>query len=89
MEWFRRICQANIAVMNARPKFLLLLDDSARALLFDGERQFLGEVIEEDGFIVDSLLRSASACPFPTDGMLNSVMPPPSPQQPMRCFELH
>ena len=89
MEWFGGIRQATIGAMNAPAKFLLLLDDLPRALLFDGQRQFLGEVIEEDGFIVDSLLRSASACPCPTDDMLSGVVPPPSPQQPMRCFELH
>ena len=89
MEWFSRIRRANIASMHAPAKFLLLLDDSPRALLFDGQRRFLGEVIEEDGFIVESLLRSASACPSPTDEMLSRVVPPPSSQQPMRCFELH
>ena len=88
MEWFGRIRQANIANMNAPVKFLLLLDDAPRAFLFDGQRQFLGEVIEDDGFVVDSLLRSASTCHSPVDDMLSLVVPPPSPQQPMRCFEL-
>jgi hypothetical protein len=89
LEWLGRIRQANIAAMNAPAKFLLLLGDSLRAFLFDDQRQFLGEVIEEDGFIVDSLLRSASACPSPSDDMLSRVVPAPSPQQPVRCFELH
>lgn len=75
--------------MNTPAKFLLLLDDSLRALLFDSQRQFLGEVIEEDGFIVDNLLRSASACPSPVVDMLSTVVPAPSPQQAMRFFELH
>lgn len=74
--------------MNNPPKFLLLLDNSSRVLLFDGERRLLGEVIEEDGFIVDSLLRSASECPCPDDAALGALVPPPSPHQPMRCFEL-
>ena len=89
MEWFGRIRRANIPQMNAPVKFLLLLDDTPRAFLFDGQWRFLGEVIEDDGFVVDSLLRSASACPSPADDMLSFVVPPPSPQQPMRCFELH
>jgi hypothetical protein len=78
----------SIACMNTPAKFLLLLDDSPRALLFDSERRLLGEVIEEDGFIVDSLLRSASECPRPGADMLGAVVPPPSPRQPVRCFEL-
>ncbi|MBC8056210.1 MAG: hypothetical protein H7Y61_06490 [Rhizobiales bacterium] len=75
--------------MNSSPKFLMLLDDATRALLFDSERRLLGEVIEEDGFIVDSLLRSARECPCPNDEMLSAVVPPPSPQRAVRCFELH
>ena len=75
--------------MNSSPKFLVLLPDAPRALLFDGERRWLGDVIEEDGFIVDSLLRTASECPCPTIGMLDTAVPPPSPQQALRCYELH
>jgi hypothetical protein len=74
--------------MNTPAKFLLLLDDAPRALLFDSRSHLLGEVIEEDGFIVDSLLRSATPCPTPIDGMLQAIVPPPSPQQSMRCYEL-
>ncbi|MES2989863.1 MAG: hypothetical protein V4844_00455 [Pseudomonadota bacterium] len=74
--------------MNTPAKFLLLLDDAPRALLFDSRNCLLGEVIEEDGFIVDSLLRSAKPCPTPDDGMLQAIVPPPSPQQAMRCYEL-
>lgn len=75
--------------MTSPAKFLVLLDDAPRALLFDSEQRLIGEVIEEDGFIVDSLLRSARECPFPRDDMLESMVPPPSPQRPMRCYELH
>ena len=74
--------------MNSPAKFLLLLDDLTRALLFDSRQQFLGEVIEEDGFIVDSLLRGASECPRPDDDMMRSVRPPPAPTDRMRCFRL-
>ncbi|HWH81375.1 MAG TPA: hypothetical protein VNU71_03975 [Burkholderiaceae bacterium] len=72
-------------------KFLVLFDHNApRALLFDSQQCLLGEVIEEDGFIVDSLLRGATECPMPSDNnMLRSIVPPPSPQQPVRYFELH
>jgi hypothetical protein len=74
--------------MNSPAKFLVLLDDVPRALLFDGEQRLLGEVIEEDGFIVESLLRSASECPCPDHSMLSSVIPAPTPQQPVRFFQL-
>ena len=70
-------------------KFLILLDDSPRALLFDSQQCLLGEVIEEDGFIVHSLLRAAKECPVPRDEMLRAIVPAPSPQRPVRCFELH
>ena len=75
--------------MNIPAKFLVLLDAAQRALLFDSQRQLIGEVIEEDGFIVDSLLRSASVCPSPSDSMLSMVTPPPSTDHVARCFELH
>ncbi len=75
--------------MNTPPKFLVLLNDTSRALLFDGDQKLLGEVIEEDGFIVDSLLRAASECPCPGDCILRAVVPPPSPDHRVRCFELH
>ncbi len=75
--------------MTTPPRFLVLLNDKPRALLFDGQQQLLGEVIEEDGFIVDSLLRSACECPCPDSTMLSNVVPPPSPADRVRCFELH
>ena len=74
--------------MNTSAKFLILLDDSLRAFLFDSRQCLLGEVIEEDGFIVGSLLRTASECPVPPEQMLRAIVPPPSSQRPVRCFEL-
>lgn len=74
--------------MHSPPKFLVLLDDMPRALLFDGQQKLVGEVIEEDGFIVDNLLRTASERPRPDDSMLRAVMPPLSPADRVRCFEL-
>ena len=74
--------------MNAPARFLVLFDSEPRALLFDGDQHFLGEVIEDDGFIVDSLLLRAKACPVPGDQMLDAVVPPPAPQCLVRCFEL-
>jgi hypothetical protein len=79
----------SIVAMNTTAKFLVLFDDAPRALLFDSHQCLLGEVIEEDGFIVASLLRDAKECPMPRDEMLHAIVPPPSPQRPVRCFELH
>ena len=59
-----------------------------RALLFDSQQRWLGEVIEEDGFIVANLLRSARECPMPRADMLQAVAAPPSARQPLRCFDL-
>lgn len=79
----------SIGPMKTPAKFLVLLDDATRALLFDSGQCLLGEVIEEDGFIVDNLLRAAKECPVPAGEMLGAIVPAPSPQRPARCFELH
>ena len=75
--------------MNPPAKFLLLIDDATRALLFDHQRWFLGEVIEEDGFIVADMLRSASERVRPDVSLLCSVCPPPQAYGRARFFELN
>jgi len=74
--------------MNGCARFLVLLGDASRALLFDRGRQLLGEVIEDDGFIVESLLRSAKECPLAAGSLLLGVRSPAMLQQPLRCFAL-
>jgi hypothetical protein len=74
--------------MNARAKFLVLFDTAPRALLLDGDQRLLGEVIEDDGFIVDTLLRTAMACALPMLPLLLASMLPPMAGGAMRCFEL-
>jgi hypothetical protein len=74
--------------MNTPAKFLVLTDAAPRATLFDSHQRLMGEVIEDDGFIVESLLLTAKLCPVPDAGMLSSLTPPPSPQFPVRCYEL-
>lgn len=74
--------------MSCCARFLVLLDDTPRALLLDMDQQLLGEVIEDDGFIVESLLRNAEQCPLPGESVLRGVTAPPARQQPMRCFAL-
>ena len=89
VDWDASHTLGSIVRMSTPAKFLILLDDAPRALLFDSQQCLLGEVIEEDGFIVDSLLRGARECPVPRDEMLRAIVPPPSPQLPVRCFELN
>ena len=74
--------------MHSEAKFLVLLDDKPRALLFDSERHLLGEVIEDDGFIVDRLLAGATPCPLPSAEALREIVPAPSPDQAVRWFRL-
>jgi hypothetical protein len=74
--------------MNAPAKFLVLADSATRALLFDQNQRLLGEVIEDDGFIVDNLMARAIACPMPSTDMLDAMTPPPSSSFPVQCFAL-
>jgi hypothetical protein len=75
--------------MNALAKFLVIAGPAQRAWLFDRQQRLLGEVIEDDGFIVDSLLSAATSCPMPHPDMLDALVPPPSPRFPVRCFALN
>ena len=74
--------------MNAPAKFLVLADAATRVLLFDSNQRLLGEVIEDDGFIVDSLMARAIACPMPSTEMLDAMTLPPSSASPVQCFAL-
>ena len=74
--------------MNPSAKYLVLTDAAPRALLFDHDQRLLGEVIEDDGFIVDGLMNHATACPVPRPDMLEAMVPPPSSMFPVRCFAL-
>ena len=74
--------------MNSSAKFLVLVGSAPRAVLFDSDQQPVGEVIEDDGFIVDSLLRNATMCALPTASRLVSSLAASALQSPVRCFEL-
>ena len=76
--------------MSPPARFLVLLGGAPRALLFDATSRLLGEVIEDDGYIVAGLLDRARACPVPDAGMLDALDDAlaPSPSQPVRCYEL-
>jgi hypothetical protein len=56
--------------------------------LFDHEQRWLGEVIEDDGFVLRSLMHRATACAVPRPDMLAAIVPPPLPAFPVRCFAL-
>lgn len=71
-------------------KFIVFLDAAeANPLLFDDGRRWVGKVIENDGYIVDTLLATARACPLPDEAMLSGLQPPPPPGCSACCFELH
>lgn len=74
--------------MKAHARFLVLFDTARRALLLDGDQRLLGEVIEDDGFIVDTLLRSARVCALPMVPLMLASILPPLAGEAMRCFEL-
>lgn len=77
--------------MNSNAKFLVLLDSASsacRALLFDADQHFVGEVIEDDGFIVDNLMRCATACEPPAASSLSELAQVPA-QASLRCFQLN
>ena len=74
--------------MNSPVKFLVLLDAARRALLFDGERRLLGEVIEDDGFIVQRLLLNAKACTSQLSELLSALVPSGAAPCSVHCFEL-
>ena len=65
--------------MNAPAKFLVLLDAARLAMLIDSDKHLLSEVIEDDGFIVESLLLNAKVCADPRTEMFDAVVPPPLP----------
>jgi len=78
----------DIPCMTSSAKYLVLADAAPRALLFDRQQRLLGEVIGDDGFILDALMDSAIACAMPRPEMLAAMVPPPSPAFPVRCFAL-
>jgi hypothetical protein len=75
--------------MSSNAHFLVLLA-SGRALLLDGGQRLLCEVIEDDGYIVESLLRGSRPAPLLVAGWSESSGSSGSVrrQQPARCFEL-
>jgi hypothetical protein len=49
----------------ARYLVLLSHQDSTRALLFTQDQRYLSDLIDEDGLMLDNLLRRGRVCPTP------------------------
>lgn len=75
-----------------RAKYMVLLGptEAPRALLFNGDHHYLAEVLDDDGMVVDHLVKSSRVCPTPRDLSLHEVLPPPAigPADAVRCFAL-
>lgn len=73
-------------------KYLILLKDETaqRALLFGGDHRYLTELIDDDGLVLENLIRFGTACLPPGDLALDAVVPWQTPQQSLdvRCFAL-
>ncbi|MCR5882644.1 hypothetical protein LRS03_07145 [Rhizobacter sp. J219] len=50
-------------------RYLVLLnhDDATRALLFAKDHRYLAEVIDDDGLVVDNLMRAGTRCVPPRE----------------------
>lgn len=73
-------------------RYLVLLGpaDARRALLFSGEHRYLAEMIDDDGIMTDTLLKSSRVCPKPRSLSLEAVAAPDqlAAGEDMRCFLL-
>jgi hypothetical protein len=69
-------------------RYLVLLGEEknvTRALLFAQDQRYLSEVFDDDGLLVDNLMRGARACPPPTAVAARAWADAPSSVQ---CFAL-
>ena len=74
-----------------KAKYLVLLSDSTaqRALLFGVDHQYLTEVIDEDGLVLENLTRFGTVCVPPQDIALDArVMAGQPAWAELRCFAL-
>ena len=58
-----------------RASYLVLFgsEDAPRAALFDTHERLLAEMIGDDGYNVDNLVRASSACAPPRPAMLDAI----------------
>lgn len=73
-------------------KYLVLLGphEAPRALLFNGEHDYLAEMIDDDGFMIENLLKSSKICSTPSDLSFDALIDPQhaGTSQGVRCFAL-
>lgn len=81
MRSIAMVCENHREPMKDRShsaKYLILVGPRAarRALLFNHEHQYLSEVIDDqDGLMVDALLRSGKGCELPRALRLEGIVP--------------
>jgi hypothetical protein len=72
-------------------KYLILLGapQAKRALLFSGECEYMAEMIDEDGLVLDQLLRSSTVCPPPRElGLDDNIFASCVANERLLCFSL-
>lgn len=71
-----------------RARYLVLLGDESaqRALLFDTNCHYLAELIDDDGLVLDNLVRSGTACLPPAE--LGFDAPRVAQAVKVECFSL-
>jgi hypothetical protein len=73
----------------ARYLILLGAPDAKRALLFSGECEYMAEMIDEDGLMLDDLLRSSTVCPPPRElGLDDNIVASCTANEMLLCFAL-
>jgi hypothetical protein len=70
-------------------KYLVLCGkpDAQRALLFNGDHQYLTEMIDDDGIVLDRLLRAGKVCHSPNANLLQAISQQAANSS-VRCFAL-
>jgi len=75
-----------------RARYLVLFGDeeAPRAALFDTHERLLAEMIGDDGYNVDNLVRASSACAPPCPAMLDAIeaLDRDADMARARCFKL-
>lgn len=73
-----------------RAHYMVLLGptDAPRALLFSDECRYLAEMFDEDGLLVENLVKCSRVCPPPSELRFDGVVPAPASPGGLRCYEL-
>jgi len=73
-----------------RAHYMVLLGptDAPRALLFSDECRYLAEMFDEDGMLVENLVKCSRECPPPSALRFDGVVPAPASCGGVQCYEL-